>query len=393
MSELPTTEKAVGSKALHPAFFIASWIFFSNLTILFNKWLLDTAGFSKHLLPHYDAPAVILTFWHLVFSTLATQVLARFTSLLDGRHKVKMTGRVYLRAIMPIGVLYSGSLVCSNLVYLYLSVSFIQMLKAAAPVAVLFTSWIWGVADPSMKTFYNILLIVGGVGLASFGEIEFSWIGFIFQMGGIIFEAIRLVMIQVLLKGDENAQKMDPLVSLYYYAPVCAVMNFFVAWFSEFGKFNVEDFNKVGFTMLLLNASVAFALNISSVFLIGKTSGLVMTLTGILKNILLIVVSVLIWHTSITALQFIGYAVALFGLVIYSTGWDQLKASSAGAITWSRGVWNSHALDEGRLSPLLRRAIFFGLLTLITLMVVMGFAYKGAAAPADWFAKVGAVSA
>ncbi|UQC82258.1 triose-phosphate transporter [Colletotrichum lupini] len=382
MSELPTTEKAVGSKALHPAFFIASWIFFSNLTILFNKWLLDTAGFT-----------VILTFWHLVFSTLATQVLARFTSLLDGRHKVKMTGRVYLRAIMPIGVLYSGSLVCSNLVYLYLSVSFIQMLKAAAPVAVLFTSWIWGVADPSMKTFYNILLIVGGVGLASFGEIEFSWIGFIFQMGGIIFEAIRLVMIQVLLKGDENAQKMDPLVSLYYYAPVCAVMNFFIAYFSEFGKFNVEDFNKVGFTMLLLNASVAFALNISSVFLIGKTSGLVMTLTGILKNILLIVVSVLIWHTSITALQFIGYAVALFGLVIYSTGWDQLKASSAGAITWSRGVWNSHALDEGRLSPLLRRAIFFGLLTLITLMVVMGFAYKGAAAPADWFAKVGAVSA
>lgn len=118
-----------------------------------------------------------------------------------------------------------------------------------------------------------------------------------------------------------------------------------------------------------------------------------MTLTGILKNILLIVVSVLIWHTSITALQFIGYAVALFGLVIYSTGWDQLKASSAGAIAWSRGVWNSHALDEGRLSPLLRRAIFFGLLTLITLMVVMGFAYKGASAPADWFAKTSAVSA
>ncbi|KAK1655247.1 triose-phosphate transporter [Colletotrichum phormii] len=383
MSTLPTTEKPVGFKALHPAFFIASWIFFSNLTILFNKWLLDTAGFKY---------PVILTFCHLVFSTLATQVLARFTSLLDGRHKIKMTGRVYLRAIMPIGVLYSGSLVCSNLVYLYLSVSFIQMLKAAAPVAVLFTSWFWGVADPSMKTFYNILLIVGGVGLASFGEIEFSWIGFIFQMGGIIFEAIRLVMIQVLLKGDENAQKMDPLVSLYYYAPVCAVMNFFVAWFSEFSKFNVEDFNKVGFTMLLLNASVAFALNISSVFLIGKTSGLVMTLTGILKNILLIVVSVLIWHTSITALQFVGYAVALFGLVIYSNGWDQLKASGAGAVTWSRNVWNSHALDEGRLSPLLRRAIFFGLLTLITLMVVMGFAYKGAAAPADWFAKVSTAS-
>ncbi|KAK2027243.1 triose-phosphate transporter [Colletotrichum zoysiae] len=381
MSTLPTTEKPAGSKALHPAFFIASWIFFSNLTILFNKWLLDTAGFT-----------VILTWWHLVFSTLATQILARTTSLLDGRHKVKMTGRVYLRAVVPIGLLYSGSLVCSNLVYLYLSVSFIQMLKAGAPVAVLFTSWVWGVADPSMKTLYNIVLIVAGVALASFGEIEFSWIGFIFQMGGIIFEAIRLVMIQVLLKGDENAQRMDPLVSLYYYAPVCAVMNFFVAWASEFGTFKLEDLQKTGVTMLLLNAGVAFMLNVSSVFLIGKTSGLVMTLTGILKNILLIVASVIIWKTSITFMQFVGYAIALFGLVVYSTGWEQLKSSGVGAITRARVAWNSRNLDEGRLSPLVRRVLFLGLITLITLMLVLGFAYKGSSAPEDWLVKVGAVS-
>ncbi|KAH0425731.1 DUF250 domain membrane protein [Colletotrichum camelliae] len=379
MTTLPTTEKPMASKAAHPAFFIASWIFFSNLTILFNKWLLDTAGFKY---------PVILTFWHLVFSTLATQVLARTTSLLDGRHKVKMTGRVYLRAIVPIGLLYSGSLVCSNLVYLYLSVSFIQMLKAGAPVAVLIISWIWGVAEPSMKTFYNVLLIVAGVALASFGEIEFSWIGFIFQMGGIVFEGIRLVMIQVLLKGDESAQKMDPLVSLYYYAPVCAVMNFFVAWASEFGKFKVEDLHRTGISMLLLNAAVAFMLNVSSVFLIGKTSGLVMTLTGILKNILLIIASVLIWKTSITFMQFVGYAVALFGLVIYSTGWEQLKTSGQGAFAKVRGVWNSQTLDEGRLSPLVRRAIFFALLVFITLLLVIGFAYKGSAAPADWLSNV-----
>ena len=44
-----------------------------------------------------------------------------------------MTGRVYMRAIVPIGVLYSASLVCSNLVYLYLSVAFTQMLKVWPP--------------------------------------------------------------------------------------------------------------------------------------------------------------------------------------------------------------------------------------------------------------------
>lgn len=37
-----------------------------------------------------------------------------------------------MRAIVPIGVLYSLSLVCSNLPYLYLNVAFIQMLKVGA---------------------------------------------------------------------------------------------------------------------------------------------------------------------------------------------------------------------------------------------------------------------
>ena len=58
-----------------------------------------------------------------------TQILSRTTTLLDGRKTVKMTGRLFLRAIVPIAVFYSLSLISGNLTYLYLSVAFIQMLK------------------------------------------------------------------------------------------------------------------------------------------------------------------------------------------------------------------------------------------------------------------------
>lgn len=69
---------------------------------------------------------------HMSFATFMTQLLARTTTLLDGRKTVKMTGRVYIRAILPIGFFFSLSLICGNQVYLYLSVSFIQMLKVSA---------------------------------------------------------------------------------------------------------------------------------------------------------------------------------------------------------------------------------------------------------------------
>ena len=62
-----------------------------------------------------------------------TQGLARFTTVLDSRKKVPMTGKIYLRAIVPIGVMFSLSLICGNVTYLSLSVSFIQMLKVRNP--------------------------------------------------------------------------------------------------------------------------------------------------------------------------------------------------------------------------------------------------------------------
>jgi hypothetical protein len=178
-----------------------------------------------------------------------------------------MTGRLYLRAIIPIGLLYSASLVCSNVVYMYLSVAFIQMLKAASPVAVLFVACAWGVDNPSLRRLLNILVIVAGVALASLGEIHFSWAGFFYQLGGIVFEAMRLVLIQILL--SEDGQKMDPLVSLYYYAPVCAATNFLVALASEWPSFKWEDLARTGYGVLILNAAIAFMLNVSSVFLVS----------------------------------------------------------------------------------------------------------------------------
>ena len=58
--------------------------------------------------------------------------------------------------------------------------------------------------------------------------------------------------------------------------------------------------------ILLSNASVAFLLNIAAVFLVGAGSGLVLTLAGVFKDILLITGSVLIFGSSITPLQVIG---------------------------------------------------------------------------------------
>lgn len=139
------------------------------------------------------------------------------------------------------------------------------------PVAVLITSWLLRVAPPNFKTLGNVALIVVGVVIASFGEIRFDLTGFLWQACAIVFEATRLVMVQALLSSSEY--KMDPLVSLYYFAPVCAVMNGVTALFTEVPNMTMKHIYDIGFPLLIANAMVAFLLNVSVVFLVRSNSG------------------------------------------------------------------------------------------------------------------------
>lgn len=255
---------------------------------------------------------VFLVTWHLTFAAIGTRVLQRTTSLLDGAKDVHMSKHMFIRSILPIGLLFSGSLILSNTAYLYLSVAYIQMLKAFTPVAILLISWASRIQEPNRKLMVIVLMISTGVALASRGELHFDLYGFLVQAAAVAFEASRLVMIQILLHG----LKMDPLVSLHYYAPVCALINLAVIPFTE-GLAPFYDLARLGPAILISNAMVAFLLNVAAVFLVGAASGLVLTLAGVFKDILLITGSVILYGAPITPLQIFGYSVALSGLVLF----------------------------------------------------------------------------
>ena len=60
---------------------------------------------------------------------------------------------------------------------------------------------------------------------------------------------------------------------------------------------------------------------------IGKTSSLVLTLCGVLKNILVVALAILIWGTVVTPLQIFGYALSSIGLLYYFLGAETIHKS------------------------------------------------------------------
>jgi len=112
---------------------------------------------------------------------------------------------------------------------------------------------------------------------------------------------------------------MGPLTSVYFYAPLCTVLIGLILPIME-GWAPFLAVPHVGFPILFANGLVAFCLNIAGVYLIDSAGGLVLTLAGVFKDILLVTSSVLFMGSEVSLVQAGGYSIALAGLLYFKLG-------------------------------------------------------------------------
>lgn len=98
-----------------------------------------------------------------------------------------------------------------------------------------------------------------------------------------------------------------------------------------------------------------------------------MTLCGVLKNILLVIASVLIWGTIITWLQVFGYGVATAGLIYYGVGYEGVMTYFAVTKSYATKMWEGEPDTSTALrGTLLRKALFISMYTMIVVLLVVG---------------------
>jgi len=241
---------------------------------------------------------------------------------------VSMSRDVYLKSVVPIGALYSLSLWLSNSAYIYLSVSFIQMLKALMPVAVYSIGVLLKKESFKSNTMANMISISVGVGIAAYGEARFDTWGVFLQLGAVAFEATRLVMIQILLTS--KGITLNPITSLYYVAPCCLAF-LSIPWiFVEYPVLKESSSFHFDFVIFGTNSLCAFALNLAVFLLVGKTSALTMNVAGVVKDWLLIAFSWSVIKDTVTPINLFGYGLAFLGVAYYNHAKLQaLKAKEA----------------------------------------------------------------
>jgi hypothetical protein len=105
-----------------------------------------------------------------------------------------------------------------------------------------------------------------------------------------------------------------------------------------------------------------------------------MTLSGVLKDILLVVASMLIFRDPVSGLQAFGYTIALCGLVYYKLGADTIKEYiGQGQRSWA---------DFGIRRPILRRLAVMALVVVTIFLLLGGISSSGMVSDSHNPAKV-----
>ena len=183
-------------------YLLVQWVSLSSGLILLNKHILSTAGF--------DFPCT-LVLMHMVFCSLCACVWR----LLGWVSVPPMRGLAdHLMRFAPIGLCFTASLSLGNAAYLYISVAFVQMLKAGTPVATLLVSIVLGLERPSCRLAFYILLVSSGIGVACAAQVHPSVPGVLLQLGAIGCEAVRLCLVNVLLTARGLRLSRTPPCSL-----------------------------------------------------------------------------------------------------------------------------------------------------------------------------------
>jgi drug/metabolite transporter (DMT)-like permease len=266
--------------------------------------------------------------------------------------KTRLTFTQWCVHVLPIGVCTAVSLAFANLAYVYLDLSFIQMIKAFAPVVTFATLVFFKLDTYDANVAMTLAVIVAGCFTASFQRMEAKSvrIGLACMFACEVAEAFRSAGMQYLLgarqsrarekkssakaadkkRDDEIGGEKKPSFSLfdgmYYFSPATLIFLAFLTYVFEWD--DVTDPAHVlaarkNPAPFALASTLGFFVNLASLAVIQHLGSMTLKIVSQLKNVVVICAAVVVYDDNVSLLELLGYAVAIFGFGMYQDAKDR----------------------------------------------------------------------
>ncbi|OVA12414.1 Drug/metabolite transporter [Macleaya cordata] len=294
---------------LKTLFFILVWYTFSTCLTLYNKTLLGEK------LGKFPAPMLMNTIHFAMQAVLSKSITWIWSERFQP--SVTMSWKDYFLRVVPTALGTALDINLSNASLVFISVTFATMCKSASPIFLLLFAFAFKLESPSIKLLGIILVISIGILLTVAKETEFEFWGFIFVMLAAVMSGFRWSMTQILLQ--------NPLTLMSYVTPVMAVATALLSLFMDpWDEFKRNDYFNSSWhifrssLLMLLGGTLAFFMVLTEYILVSATSAVTVTIAGVVKEAVTILVAVFYFHDKFTLLKGIGLLIIMVGVSLFN---------------------------------------------------------------------------
>ncbi|GAB2233925.1 hypothetical protein Droror1_Dr00003155 [Drosera rotundifolia] len=296
--------------------FVLVWYIFSLFLILYNKSLLgDKLG-------KFPAPLLMNTF-HFAMQAILSRAITWFWS--DRfRSGVQISWRDYLSRVVPTALATALDINLSNESLVFITVTFATMCKSASPIYLLLFAFAFRLESPSLKLLGIILVISFGILLTVAKETEFEFWGFLFVMLAAVMSGFRWCMMQILLQREAYGLR-NPITFMSSVTPVMAIATaLFSLLMDPWHNFaNNDYFNSTqniikSCLLMLFGGTLAFFMVLTEYVLISVTSAVTVTIAGVVKEAVTIIVAIFYFHDQFTWMKGFGLFTILIGVSLFN---------------------------------------------------------------------------
>ncbi|XP_061959085.1 UDP-xylose transporter 1-like isoform X1 [Populus nigra] len=269
--------------------------------VICNKALMSNLGFPF---------ATTLTSWHLIVTFCTLHAAQRF-HFFDAK-------AIDMKTVMLFGILNGVSIGLLNLSLGFNSIGFYQMTKLAIIPFTVLLETLFLKKQFSQKIKLSLLVLLGGVAIASVTDLQLNFVGTILSLLAIVTTCVG----QILTNTIQKRLNVSSTQLLYQSAPFQAAILFvsgpFVDHFLTKKNVFAYKYSSIVLAFIILSCIISVSVNFSTFMVIGKTSPVTYQVLGHLKTCLVLAFGYTLLHDPFTIRNIIGILVAIIGMGLYS---------------------------------------------------------------------------
>jgi solute carrier family 35, member E3 len=286
--------------------YVAAWFMANGTTVILNKYIFSGLNFRFPL---------ALTLVHMLTqSILAILTIDTFNAV----PKVSVDRADYVNKMLVIAAVFCGNICLGNTALRYVPVSFMQTIKSLTPATTAFLQYLLFGSRLTREALLSLIPITAGVALASFTEMSFHAGGFVAAIASCVLTGTKFILSSQMLGGRYNLDSINLLrlmcpPSVVFLLPPVLLLELrgVFAWLAA------PERTATHLAILILSGVVSFALNVCLFVVLKATSSVTLTVAGNIKVVLVIIVSVMIFHNPVSPLNAVGCLTAIAGCTWY----------------------------------------------------------------------------